>query len=175
MTIDDGFVSPGKRTSLKTRIIAGQQQLCRLDRESARQNYQLDINANKALIADKVRAVDAVFFSDYAKGVVSGPLIELVQEAAKRSKTLVAYDPKPKGNVPFDGVDILKPNRSESFELAGIKAEHHDDYPAAEICESIWQRHHPRYLIISLGAKGMLHSERGKVISRLPTYAREVF
>jgi bifunctional ADP-heptose synthase (sugar kinase/adenylyltransferase) len=80
----------------------------------------------------------------------------------------VAYDPKPKGNVPFDGVDILKPNRSESFELAGIKAEHHDDYPAAEICESIWQRHHPRYLIISLGAKGMLHSERGVLTSPAP-------
>ena len=173
--IDDRFVCAGKRTVLKTRIIAGQQQLCRLDRESTPENYQLDINACKDLIAEKVRAVDAVIFSDYAKGVVTGSLVELVQEAAKRSTALVAYDPKPKGNVRFDGVDILKPNHSESFELAGIVAEHHDDYPAAEICEAIWQRHHPRYLIISLGAKGMLHSEQGKVISRIPTYAREVF
>ena len=49
------------------------------------------------------------------------------------------------------------------------------EYPAAEVCKAIWQKHHPGYLIISLGAEGMLHSERGKVVSRIPTYAREVF
>jgi bifunctional ADP-heptose synthase (sugar kinase/adenylyltransferase) len=101
MTIDDGFVSPGKRTILKTRIIAGQQQLCRLDRESARENYQLDINANKDLIADKVRAVDAVVFSDYAKGVVSGPLIDTGSGSGKEEQNSGGVRSQTKRQRPF--------------------------------------------------------------------------
>ena len=173
--VDAGFITTNKQTVRKTRIIAGQQQLCRLDHESTPENYRIDLDTFGGLIAQKAQAADAVILSDYAKGVVSAPLIKLVQDAAKKSQTLVAYDPKPKGLVAFDGVDILKPNRSESFELAGIAVEQHSEYPAVEVCRAIWQKYHPGYLIISLGAEGMLHSERGKVISRIPTYAREVF
>lgn len=173
--IDDVFILPNKQTVLKTRIIVRQQQLCRLDRESEPENYKIDIDKYKDLIIEKVKNVDAVIFSDYAKGVIDGAIINLVQETAKINEALVTYDPKPKRKVDFSEVDILKPNRFEALELAGMKADHHGEYPAVEICESIWQQYHPRYLIISLGADGILLSEKGKVISQIPTYAREVF
>ena len=173
--IDDVFISPNKQTVLKTRIIVRQQQLCRLDRESTPENYKIDIDSCKDIIIKKVKAADAVIFSDYAKGVIDGPIIKLVQEAAKINDTLVTYDPKPKGKAVFGEVDILKPNRLESLELAGMTVDHHGEFPAAEVCESIWQQYHPRYLIITLGADGMLLSEKGKVISQIPIHAREVF
>ncbi len=173
--IDEAFILSNKQTILKTRVMVRQQQLCRLDRESKPEDYKIDIEKQKDLIIEKVKAADAVIFSDYAKGVIDEAIIKLVQEAAKINKTLVTYDPKPKGKVVFSGVDILKPNRMEALELAGIQMGQHDEYPAAKICESIWQKYHPRYLIISLGADGMLLSEKGKIISQIPTYAREVF
>jgi len=173
--IDDAFILSNRQTVLKTRIIVRQQQLCRLDRESTPADYKIDIEKHKEILIEKVKAADAVIFSDYAKGVIDGAIINLVQEAAKINNTLVTYDPKPKGNVVFGEVDILKPNRTEALELAGIQVGPHDEYPAAQICESIWKQYHPRYLIISLGADGMLLSEKGKIITQIPTYAREVF
>lgn len=173
--IDDIFIFPNIQTILKTRIIARQQQLCRLDRESTPANYKIDIEKHKGLIIDKVKEADVVIFSDYAKGVVDGKLIKLVQKEAKKNNTLITYDPKPIGKVVFKGVDILKPNRLEALELSGIQIRQHDEYPIAKICESIWKQYHPKYLIISLGADGMLLSEKGKIISQIPTYAREVF
>ena len=59
--IDDIFIFPNIQTILKTRIIARQQQLCRLDRESTPANYKIDIEKHKGLIIDKVCSITILF------------------------------------------------------------------------------------------------------------------
>ncbi|MDR2981445.1 MAG: PfkB family carbohydrate kinase [Puniceicoccales bacterium] len=163
-------------TIIKSRVVVRNQQLCRLDYEEDIFQYALDSDsAKKALLAELFK-VDAVIISDYAKGTVSGSLISLIQAAAKKRGIIVALDPKPRRKIPFDGVDLITPNKSEAMELAGIAPEeygHH--FPAEEVCRRIWEKHHPKNLVITLGPDGMLISHKGELKKIIPTYAREVF
>ena len=172
----DGLIlSDSAPTILKTRVIARQQQLCRLDRESPPQEYGVDLSRDGERIAALVGESDAVILSDYGKGCITESLIEAVQESASEKETIVAYDPKPRRRLEFKGFGLMTPNRSESLELAGIETSGHEDFPAVEVCRRIWERYEPRLLAVTLAGDGLLLSEKGEVTMAIPTNAQEVF
>ena len=175
VSIVDTFVNPKVPTIVKTRVIVRHQQLCRLDREEAPTKYAIDPKSQLPVIEEKVRTADAVIISDYAKGSITAELIAAVQSAARDKGIPVAYDPKPKRQLKFKGVDLITPNQTEALDLAGIELERHEDFPDQKVCMGIWERHQPKHLIITLGSGGMLLCEEGRVQKRIPTYAREVF
>ncbi|AWT60171.1 MAG: Bifunctional protein HldE [Candidatus Moanabacter tarae] len=172
---DGLIVSRNAPTILKTRVIAQQQQLCRLDRESPPQEYSIGLSFEGEKVAELVREADAVIFSDYGKGCITENLIETVQELASEKEAIVAYDPKPRRRIKFKGFGLMTPNRIESLELAGIETSIHADFPAAEVCRRIWEKYEPRLLAVTLASDGLLLSEEGEVTMAIPTYAREVF
>ncbi|MEO0794208.1 MAG: PfkB family carbohydrate kinase [Verrucomicrobiota bacterium] len=159
-------------TIRKTRIVVQKQQICRVDRESSTNQYALP---DLAEIQQACRDVDAVIVSDYAKGVVSNELLNLLAGERVDSRPLLAIDPKPKRRLDYEGADLITPNRSEALELAGISIGHHDPFPARAVCDAIWKAYHPHRLVVTLGAGGMLLVREGEILGRLPTRAREVF
>jgi len=173
VVLDPAFASDAAPTIVKTRVIVRGQQLCRLDRELPPPTYGLA--AHRERIRAKLPGVDALAFSDYAKGALGEPLLAEIIAAARAAGVFVALDPKPTRPLAFTGVDLLTPNRAESLLLAGIALEPHEPYPEAAVCAGIYKRHAPRHLVITLGAEGMLLSEEGRPSRRIPTYAREVF
>ena len=72
------------------------------------------------------------------------------------------------------GVTLMTPNRAEAMRLAGL-----DDapgpFPAEAVCAAIHERFAPKHLVVTLGPDGMLLSEGGRPVERIPTFAREVF
>jgi len=175
VVFDQRFRRTQVPTIVKTRVIVRNQQLCRLDRENAPADYAMNDLLDSAWFADKVKNVDAVILSDYAKGVITNPVFKIVEHHCKSLGKLLALDPKPKRKLVFNAVDLMTPNLVESLELAGINMSHHDAFPAEAVCKAIWERYHPRELIVTLGADGMLLSREGVVGKRIPTRAREVF
>lgn len=165
--------APARPTIVKTRVIARNQQLCRIDHESASSAYRLD--TLPALI-EALAETDAVIVSDYAKGVISQDLLDsLISQARKLGKT-IALDPKPSRRLAFRHVGLLTPNRHEALELAGLpEPDHGQPYPLDDVCARIHDHHAPDVLIVTLGADGMAISREGKVEDVLPTRAREVF
>lgn len=166
---------PNVPTIVKTRIVARQQQVCRLDREAAPPVYRLPLAELGAFLTGRIAATDAVIVSDYAKGTVDDALLQMVRQAARQHGKLAACDPKPKREVDYSGFDLLTPNRAESLAMAGLSAHGWETYPAAEACRRIHERYGPGLLIVTLGNEGMLISQGGAVQMRLPTFAREVF
>lgn len=168
-----GCVAPGATTTVKTRVVCRHQQLCRLDREPAPSACEVGPEGLRRLLAPVVGQVDAILLSDYAKGVLTTRVIGALQEWAPPS-LLVAMDPKPRKALAYRGFGLMTPNRAEALELAGI-----DDegglFPADAVCARIYERYAPRRLVVTLGAEGMLLSEEGRVLERIPTVAREVF
>jgi len=164
-------------TIVKTRVIIRNQQLCRIDREVSRDKYQLDNSPNFLTVLESaLDKVDAVIISDYAKGVITQSLIDLIlSKASKGSNFLVAIDPKPARKLSFVGAGLLTPNRQEALELAGLNINHDEKYPLEEICSQIYKLYAPHLLVITLGAEGMAICKDGKVETHLPTEAREVF
>jgi D-beta-D-heptose 7-phosphate kinase/D-beta-D-heptose 1-phosphate adenosyltransferase len=164
------------QTILKTRVVARQQQLCRLDKEDPPMRYHKkwkQIVTPKLLESDLAQ-VDAVILSDYAKGVIDQTCVDTISEYVQKHQKILAWDPKPKHPLNFSYLTLMTPNRQESFALAGIPEDHHH-FPADIICQKIFQRYHPHYLVITLGKDGMLWSCDGKVVDCVSTYAQEVF
>jgi rfaE bifunctional protein kinase chain/domain len=163
-------------TIIKTRVIIRNQQLCRIDREVSRDQYRLDILPG---FFEKLDALlnntDAVIISDYAKGVITQPLVDFLLDRSKKP-LFIAVDPKPANNIFYRGANLLSPNRAEALQLAGIsQLSPGEKYPLEEVCKAIHKHYYPKLLVITLGAGGMAICEKGRVVQILPTEAREVF
>lgn len=170
------ITTPGTgATIVKTRVLVQNQQLCRLDRESPQAHYTLTTTQARALLTDAVRSVDAVIFSDYAKGILSDSLVASVTRIARAGKKFVALDPKPKHPLVFRDLDLITPNKREALQMAGLEPVPHQPFPAVEVCARLHRRYRTRNLVITLGEEGMLLSAKGKILKTIPTAAREVF
>nr|MBP8260822.1 carbohydrate kinase [Verrucomicrobiota bacterium] len=75
---DGLLVEGGRPTSVKTRIIAHQQQVVRVDRESCRPLGAEVESRFERRVMQRLRGVDAVVVGDYGKGVVTQRLLEVL-------------------------------------------------------------------------------------------------
>lgn len=167
----------GATTIVKTRVVVQRQQLCRIDREAKPAAYALDACLQSPDFLQLIENADAILFSDYAKGVVNDALLNVVREAAAKSakKPLLVVDPKPKRHLDLTGMTLMTPNRSEALQMAGFDSSPDADFDDEAVMAAIFKAHNPEKLVITLGADGMLLGERGKIIGRIETEAREVF
>jgi D-glycero-beta-D-manno-heptose-7-phosphate kinase len=170
------LATPGRGdTIVKTRVLVGQQQLCRLDRESPPASYRVDPAKLDALLAPAIHGADAIILSDYAKGLLDDALVARVTALARAAGKFIALDPKPKRPLSFSNLDLITPNRREAALLADLELSPHAPFPAAEICRRLHDKYHPRNLVITLSEDGLLLSRDGEVLKQIPTAAREVF
>ncbi len=110
-------VDPTRPTTCKTRIVAGQQQVVRLDRES-----RIPIDGSVAgELAERAREAanwaDAFILSDYAKGALSEELCQAVIAASGPRPVVV--DPKSLPWNRYRGATVIKPNRDEMQRYLG--------------------------------------------------------
>ena len=171
IAVDSLLSFEGAPTISKTRVMASNQQICRVDREEAPDSYRPDLSKLGEALRQKAGEADTVIISDYGKGFVTNELIALVREASP----FVAVDPKPSRLLDYSSPDLLTPNRLEAFELAGISRLTREKVPEEKIVRSINEKFNPAMLAITLGADGMLLAREGRVEKTMPTAAREVY
>lgn len=165
-------------TIVKTRVVARTQQVCRIDYEDTRVRYDLHASdpALKQRICAALDEADAVVVSDYAKGVVTQALIDLLQEETRRRGILFAVDPKPARKLVYNGIGLMTPNRHEALEMAEMREPGHGEpYPLEAVCRRLHEWFAPALLVVTMGADGLAISQAGEVVQTLPTEAREVF
>ena len=106
---------PTLPTTVKLRVIGRQQQLLRIDFETAPSH---EILANKLADFDRlVRDADLVILSDYGKGGLAH--IEAMIERARAAGKPVLVDPKGDDYSRYRGATMLTPNRGEFRQVAG--------------------------------------------------------
>jgi rfaE bifunctional protein kinase chain/domain len=164
-------------TITKTRVVVRNQQLCRIDSEEHPDCYRQTLASDPALelLDAKIARNDGVILSDYAKGVLTTANIARIAATARRTGRFVSLDPKPSGGNNSDGLDLITPNHREALELSGLKPAPGEAADEAAICTRIWEQYHPRNLVVTLGADGMLLCRNGVMGARIPTAAREVY
>jgi len=182
--IDDEFVlSDASRVSTqKQRIIAGTQQLLRIDYEKIEPvSSSIRANLTEGLLSAIGKGkVDAVIFEDYAKGVINRELAEAVNKEALRKGIITALDPHPSQPLEVKGLTLMTPNRSEAFALSGTYYKEtqrpvEKDKALVDVAGKIMKRWAPEHLLITLGGDGMaLFGRNGRCLA-VPTKAREVF
>jgi D-glycero-beta-D-manno-heptose-7-phosphate kinase len=167
-------------TSVKTRIIAHQQQVVRVDREMPEDLDGKTTQALLGLIETRLPSCAAVIVGDYGKGVVTQPLLDQLKRWRRPRGLWLSLDPKPVHNLNLSGLSLITPNRKEAFELAGVpddlkRRAPPQDPPLARVAKILLAKLHPALLLITLGDQGMLLCCRGQKPIHIPTVAQEVF
>ena len=171
---------PGRMTTKKTRVIAQQQQVARVDRET-----RADIDAatrGKLLkvLEHQLPKADALIIGDYGKGVVTQPLLDELKRRCRARGIWLSVDPKPVHQLDLAGLSLITPNRKEAFELAGVTDGRRQGDPLKDasllgVAEHLLGSLRPALLLITLGDQGMLLCQRGQAPFHIPTMAQEVF
>jgi D-beta-D-heptose 7-phosphate kinase/D-beta-D-heptose 1-phosphate adenosyltransferase len=171
---------PGFSTIVKTRIIARNQQVVRVDREQLRSPTPAQVSTIVRNVQRQLPKTDAVIFEDYGKGFLAGELVRRICEGALAAGKIVTGDPNPHHPIEWKSVTAVKPNRNEAFLAAGLSSSDPASAPmkdkpllkAGEILLEKWQT---KLVLITLGEQGMMLFERGKKPHHIPTKARQVF
>lgn len=171
---------PGRHTTTKTRLVAGQQQIARLDRESRAPIPRTVTEQLLANIVGDLRRTDAILVADYAKGVVGQTLLDGLKTAARENGVWLSLDPKPAHALDLRGLSLITPNRRETFDLAGIPDSTRNANPLADeallrAAGDLLDRLQPAVLLVTLGELGLLLCLRGRRPVHVPTVAREVY
>ena len=164
-----------RRTTRKTRIIAQNQQIVRVDREHTGELSKTVVGALLEKVRDHAKAHDIIVVSDYGKGVVTRALMDELRmlTGASGVRPRILVDPKPMNYDLYQGVDILTPNAKEAAEGAGVAVTGEDG--PGKAAAALFQRLGCAQLLITLGAQGMaLFAGRDQAV-RIPTFARKVF
>jgi rfaE bifunctional protein kinase chain/domain len=166
------FKDPLRPTTTKTRVIAGKQHIVRIDKEK-KDNISEQLE-NKILnfIASELRDSDGIILQDYNKGVLTEKLINSIIDLATKNNKIISVDPKFINFKNFQNVTIFKPNKKETEDILGLRINTDQDISKAgnELLKLI----NSKYVLLTLGEKGIALFEEGKIETRIPTKARKV-
>ena len=178
--VDGVQQSAAWQTIVKTRIIARNQQVVRVDRERIHAGATAHTEATIEILDRMVPEVDAVILSDYAKGYLNQRIVDRTMVLARGAGVTVTVDPHPANPLDWKGAAAVKPNREEAFRVAGLRLSVpvdpvENDAPLLEAGKILLDRWNTQLVIITLGEQGMLLLRRGQPAYHIPTRAREIF
>jgi len=112
--IEDANVgSADRRSTRKMRVIAGNQQVARLDEEEARSADAQEAAALVEAVRSRAAGCGALILSDYAKGTLTPAVVAGAVGAAREAGIPVFADPKSDDFSLYRGADCLTPNARE--------------------------------------------------------------
>ncbi|HSO75156.1 MAG TPA: D-glycero-beta-D-manno-heptose-7-phosphate kinase [Blastocatellia bacterium] len=170
----EGLIADGSRpTTVKTRIIAHNQQVVRADRESRNPIADVIEDLVVARFESEIERADAVVVSDYSKGLLTARLLDRTLAAARKRGLTVCLDPKLRSFTHYQPVTVITPNNREASEAAGIAIE--DESSLTEAGRKLLSSIDCRAVLVTRGEEGMsLFLDDGRVM-HIPTVAREVY
>jgi D-beta-D-heptose 7-phosphate kinase/D-beta-D-heptose 1-phosphate adenosyltransferase len=171
--IDGLKVDGGRPTTMKTRIIAHNQQVVRVDHEHRRAIAEPVVQSLLNYILDTLSIMDVLLISDYAKGVTVPPLVKRVIHAAREHGKPVVVDPKGCDFSKYTGATIITPNTCEAA-IAG-DMEISDEASLVRVGQRLLHQIECEMVIISRSDQGMSVFERNGNVHHLPVTVREVY
>lgn len=174
----DGLIKGFRPTTIKTRVVAQRQQVVRYDREQSGPPSERTLQALLAYLDKNVAEFDAVLVSDYAKGVVCGPLMarlnELLAGLRRKGRALpLIADPKPVNARQFWGATVITPNNFEAAQISGIDIT--DEQSLLAAARTIKKELACKAVLITRGEAGMALLEEENNMVLIPTMAQEVY
>jgi D-beta-D-heptose 7-phosphate kinase/D-beta-D-heptose 1-phosphate adenosyltransferase len=173
--IDDTAVleDPSRPTTEKTRLVAQQQQVLRLDQESRAPLtpalVKRALQHSTTLLAD----VDGLVCSDYHKGVCTPGLLAPLFAMARAAGKPIIVDPKARDFSCYAGATVIKPNLVEVARASGHPVT--DPTTLAHAAQRLLHQSQAQALLVTRGKDGMslFHPPHEPV--HIPAQAREVF
>lgn len=172
--IDGILAIPGRKTTVKTRILGNNQQMLRIDRESTQdlseEESRLFLRKLRHLLDE--HPVRVIILQDYNKGVLTPGIIEATIAEARQRGIQTAVDPKKNNFFAYRHVDLFKPNLKEIRDSAPFEV-----YASLESLHKasgfLRERLQNRITMITLSEKG-IYLDAGSGDAIYPTVQRNV-
>lgn len=166
--------SSERPTTVKTRILAGSQQLLRVDEETTSDLSDFEMARFVECLQNilEEREIHVILFQDYNKGVLSPPIIRTITLEAIKRDIPTTVDPKFKNFWEYKHVTLFKPNLKEIRsqmsttiypELASLQ--HTAEYIRSKLGN--------QYTLITLSEKGLFIDNQGESLL-LGTRSRQI-
>jgi D-beta-D-heptose 7-phosphate kinase / D-beta-D-heptose 1-phosphate adenosyltransferase len=174
--VDRVLIDHSRPTTCKTRVVADNQHITRIDREYSGLMSELLQHRTAVAIEQTAAAADVFILTDYAKGVLSQPVCQTAIRAAKGKPVIV--DPKGSNWERYSGATVIKPNTREAEAISGSVICNRDD--AARVGRCISRDLQVSHVIVTMGAQGAVlvadaAGQNNESALHFPAHAREVF
>ena len=182
------FVQPKRHTTVKTRIIAGHQQVVRVDWEHTDPLPKETNEKIACFVKSNINKFDAIIIEDYGKGVINSHLLDEIIILANKYSKIITVDPKEENFLYYRGATSITPNRKElenavrdlrikdtanQFKMHRDKLVTEQDIDEAAI--KIIKYLDLESILVTLGEHGMAIYENDGTMAHIPTVAQEVF
>lgn len=177
--IDTAGVAEDKRpTTVKTRVIAHNQQVVRFDKEDRRKLEGKILTGMMAYLKKAVPEHDAVVISDYKKGFITASIVSAVMKFAKPGDTFVAVDPKVGHFHFYKNVSLITPNLMEAAQGSGVEIR--DEKSLMKAGKALISRLGCKSVLITRSEDGMslfkkVAGSRTIAVEHFPTVAKKVY
>ena len=174
LAADGIFQSDERKTTVKSRVIAGNQHLLRMDSENIH-----DLSAKEAAklwdgLQDlfKNQQIDVLLLQDYNKGVLTKSVIHIAMAMAQQYDVPTIVDPKFANFFAYQNVTLFKPNLKE-IEAALQRKITPDVDNLKQAALEIRQKLKNKYSLITLSEKGVFVDD-GEEAVIIPTHPRSI-
>ena len=167
------LVDETRPTTLKTRVVAGHQQVVRIDREKTDPLSDLMVRRMIDNITGIMKKMDAVIIEDYGKGVITPKLLRKILPLARRLSKIISVDPKEEHFKYYRGITVITPNNHEAARAVGFQIK--DDKTLRRAGGALLSKIGCKIALVTLGENGMAVFRKGKPMEHIPTVAQEVF
>jgi len=164
-------VDPDRPTSKKTRLVAQQQQIVRVDHEKRHPIAGQVAQDVRQAIDRAMRGAQACVLSDYAKGVVTGEIARHAIDAARAAGIPIIVDPKQRSFAAYRGATVITPNLHELEAAAHSVLPFEVERAAASVMAEIAGA----ALLVTRSADGMTLFRPGREAFHVAAMAKEVF
>jgi D-beta-D-heptose 7-phosphate kinase / D-beta-D-heptose 1-phosphate adenosyltransferase len=170
----EGIIPDSQRpTTRKTRIIASNQHVLRIDRETRKEISQNTYELIVKSLENQIPQTDMVLVSDYGKGTLIRPLLSKIVEICKSNKKMIIVDPKGLDFKKYSGVTLITPNKKEASLASNIEIT--DDHSLSQAAIFLLEKVKLEKLLITCGKDGMVLFEKNVQPYRIYTEAKQVF
>lgn len=141
------------QTPIKTRVIAQDQQVIRIDQENNSFDLKDEINRILNKLEENLKNFDGIILADYNKGLLTKELIKAILKTAKKYSIPVYVDPKKENFFEYKSVKMFKPNIAEFEEAIGNEF---SDSDLVNLGNNFRKKCKSEILLITRGAKEAL-------------------
>lgn len=166
---------PGRHTTVKTRIIevSRKHQVVRADRETREPVTRAVLHRIVRKLLNMAGEMDGLVVSDYGKGVVIPELLSELLPALEQAGVPVFVDPRTRHPQSYRPITVITPNQREAEVITGIEIGSDESLAAAG--KRLIEMLGCRWVLITLGERGMALFERNGEMRAIATMAREVY
>ena len=141
---------------MKTRVLVRSQKICRIDREKKKHKYQIFEDNLEGAICEKIKDVDEVILSVYAKGAFTDSNIKKFIDSENSNGMFISVDPKTANNMHFPNISLITQNKSKAEQLSGIGLYDDENFHVNDIYDAILKKFSPGNLVVTMGLIGYL-------------------